>query len=235
MNKAILMAGLALVGTGMGAQAQSKKEVMKAGMMAPPPMKSADIAPLVSAIGNNFDRLYAIHSTMGNLNEVALGKLAMTHSRNKNVLMVAKMTMTEHGAAQRDLAAAAKSQSYALPKDPGPVNKAFAQKLATMRGAAFDKMYMAAQTAGHEATITLTMHEIEHGQNARIKSYARNKLPGIVGHTSMIYTVAGQVDAPGSELRPAAVKKAAMGVAMQKMQGMKAMSMGKMSGKMGKM
>ncbi len=229
------MAGLALVGTGMAAQAQSKKTVAKAAAMAPPPMKTADISPLVSAISANFDRLYAIHSTMGNLNEVALGKLAMTHSRNKNVLMVAKMTMTDHAAAQRDLDAAARAQGIALPKDPGPVNKAFAQKLATLRGPAFDKMYMAAQTAGHEATITLTMHEIEHGKNSRIQSYAQNKLPGIVGHTSMIYTVASQVGAPGSELRPAAIKQAAMGVAMQKVQGMKAMSTSKSSGKMGKM
>lgn len=231
MNKAILVAGLAFAAGTVSAQAQTKTEVKKAAMMAPPPTKSADIAPLVAAIDANFDRLYAIHSTMGNLSEVALGKLAMTHSRNKNVLAVAKMTMTEHGAAQLDLAAAAKSQGYALPKDPGPVNKAFAQKLATMRGAAFDKMYMAAQTGGHEATITLTMHEIEHGKNSRIKAYAQNKLPGIVGHTSMIYTVAAQVGAPGSELRPAAIEQAAMGVAMQKMKGMKMMTakpMGKM-------
>ncbi len=208
------MASLALVGTSVVAQAQ--------------PMNTADVTPLQSAIAANFDRLYAIHATMTNLNEVALGKLAMTHTRNKDVLMIAKMTMTEHGAAQRDLSAAARSQGFALPGDPGPVNKAFGQKLATMRGAAFDKMYMAAQTAGHEAAITLTAHEVEHGQNARIKAYAQNKLPGIIGHTSMIYTVAGKVGAPGSNLRPAAVKKAAMGVAMQKMQGMKSMKMGKM-------
>ncbi len=224
------MAGLALAAGTLGAQAQSKKEVKKAAMMAPPPMKSADIAPLVAAIDANFDRLFVIHATMGNLSEVALGKLAMTHTKNKDVLAVAKMTMTEHAAAQLDLAAAARSQGYALPKDPGPVNKAFAQKLATMRGSAFDKMYMAAQTGGHEATITLVMHEIEHGKNARVKAYATNKLPGIIGHTSMIYACAANVGAPGIELRPAAIKQAAMGVAMQKMKAMKmaAKPMGKM-------
>ena len=37
----------------------------------------------------------------------------------------------------------------------------------------------------------------------------------------MIYTVAAKVKAPGSELRPAPVKQAAMGVAMQMKNGMK--------------
>lgn len=207
MKKAILVAGLALANCGMQAYAQ--------------PMKTADVAPLSSALAANFDRLFAIHATMGNLNEVALGKLAMTHTKNPDVLAVAKMTMKEHGDAQKDLAAAAKASGYALPSDPGPVNKAFAEKLATMRGAAFDKMYMAAQVGGHEQTITLVQHEIMSGKNSRIKAYAQNKLPGIIGHASMIYTVAGKVKAPGSELRPAPVKQAAMNVAMQKMQGMK--------------
>ncbi len=209
MKKLLLMAGLSLA---CGAAAHAAPAV---------PMQTADITPLKNAVAANFDRLYAIHATMTNLNEVALGKLALSRSKNPDVRMVAKMTMTEHGAAQKDLAAAAKASGYPIPSDPGPVNKAFAEKLATMRGAAFDKMYIAAQVGGHEAAITLTMHEIEHGRNARVKAYATNKLPGIIGHTSMIYTVAGKINAPGTALRPAPVKKAAMGVAMQKMQAMK--------------
>lgn len=219
MKKLLLMSGLALA--------------CGAAHAAPAPMKTADVTPLKNAIMANFDRLYVIHATMTNLNEVALGKLAMTHTKNPDVLMVAKMTMTEHAAAQRDLAAAAKASGYPIPNDPGVVNKAFAQKLATMRGASFDKMYIAAQVAGHETAITLTSHEIENGQNGRIKGYATNKLPGILGHTSMIYTVAGKVDAPGTELRPKAIKQAAMGVAMQKMDAMKGMKAAPK--KMGKM
>jgi len=230
MNKSLLMAGLALVGTSLVAGAQTRQTIKKAAMMAPPPSKTADVAPLKSALAANLDRIFVIHATMGNLNEVSLGRLAMTHSRNSSVLAVAKMTMSEHGAAELDLESAARSQGYPVSKDPGVVNKAFAQKLATMRGSSFDKMYMAAQTAGHEATITLVEHEIEHGNNARIKAYATNKLPGILGHTSMIYVAAGKVGAPGVELRPLAVKQAAAGVASQKMMGMK-MAMGKM-GKM---
>ncbi len=208
MKKLLLMSALALA---CGGAAQA----------APKPMKTADVGPLKAQIGANFDRLFAIHATMGNLNEVALGKLAMSRSKNPDVLAVAKMTMTEHGAAQRDLNAAARASGYALPKDPGPVNKAFAKELSRMRGSAFDKMYMAAQVGGHEATITLVSHEIEVGKNPRIKAYAQNKLPGILGHTGMIYTVAAKVKAPGTDLRPAPLKKAAMGVAMQKMDAMK--------------
>jgi len=233
MNKTLLMAGLALVGTSLVAGAQTKAMVKKAAMMAAPPSKAADVAPLASAIGANFDRLFVIHASMSNLNEVVLGRLAMTHTRNPGVLAVARTTMTEHAAAELDLEADARSQGFPVSKNPGVVNKAFGEKLATMRGAAFDKMYMAAQTAGHEAAITLVQHEIENGKNSRIKSYAQHKLPGILGHTSMIYVVAGKVGAPGVELRPLAVKQAAASVAAQKMRGMMGMKMA--SGKMGKM
>lgn len=229
MKNLLMMAGATLA-CGAVAFAQPKPNVAKAAKMAPPPMKTANVAPLASAIGANFDRLFVIHNTMGNLNEVTLGQLALSRSRNAGVRAVAKMTMAEHGAAQRDLAAAARSQGYPLPPDPGPVNKAFARHLAGLRGAAFDREYMAAQVAGHEATITLVQHEIEHGKNPRVKAYAQNKLPGILGHTAMIYTVAAQVGAPGTNLRPAAIKQAAAQAAMEKMDGMK---MGKM--KMGKM
>ena len=221
MKKLLMMTGLAL---SCGLAAHAAPKMMNTKMM-PMPSTPAEVAPLKDALAANLDRLFVIHATMGNLNEVALGKMAMTHSKNPDVLAVAKMTMKEHGMAQMDLAAAARSQGYPLPADPGPVNKAFGEKLSTMRGAAFDKMYMAAQVGGHEQTIVLVEHEIEHGSNPRIKAYASNKLPGILGHASMIYTVAGKINAPGSSIRPAPVKKAAMGVAMQKMQAMK---MGKM-------
>ncbi len=208
--KKLLMTGLAL-SLVAGAHAKPMK------MMAPMPSTPEQVAPLKNAVAANYDRLYTLAASATNLNEVALGKLAMTHTRNPDVLAIAKMTLTEHGAAERDLAAAARAEGFPLSPDPGPVNKAFGEKLATLRGAAFDKMYLAAQVAGHETAITLTTHEVETGQNARIKAYASNKLPGIIGHTSMIYTCAAKFGAPGSNLRPAAVKKAAMEVAMKKM------------------
>ena len=42
-----------------------------------------------------------------------------------------------------------------------------------------------------------------NGMDPDLKAYASKYLPDIVGHTIMIYTVAKQVGAPGSELRPA--------------------------------
>ena len=78
-----------------------------------------------------------------------------------------------------------------------------------LRGSAFDKAYIVAQLAGHEAAVVLYSHEINKGQNATAKAYASNKLPGIIGHTAMLYETAAKVKAPGYGLRPVPVREEA--------------------------
>lgn len=172
---------------------------------------------LKDTIGANFDRLFMIHAAMGNMAEVKLGQLALKKSRNKGVRMVAMTTIKGHGAAQHDLAQNFRALAIPMPKNPGPANMALYEKLSRMSGAAFDKMYMAQQVGGHEATITLFQHEIENGKIPAAKMHAMNKLPGILMHTAMIYDTAVKVKAPGVELRPRAVIEAARNANMKNM------------------
>ncbi len=178
---------------------------------------------LKDAVGANFDRLFMIHAQMGNMNEVALGKLALQKSGNAAVRMVASTTIKGHGTAMRDLAVHFRAKAIPAPTNPGPANVALYEKLSRMSGPAFDKMYMAAQVGGHEATIALYEHEIENGKDETAKTYAMNKLPGVLMHTAMIYDTAVKVKAPGVDLRPRAVVEAAREANMKNMAAMNAM------------
>ncbi len=191
----------ALLCTGLGALSTPAQAMPKMDMAAGEKLKTA--------IGANFDRLFMIHAAQGNMAEVMLGQLALRKSRNAGVRMVAKTTIEGHAAAQKDLAQNFRALALPMPTNPGPANIALFEKLSRMRGAAFDKMYMAQQVAAHESSVTLFQHEIMEGKVPAAKMHAMNKLPHLLMHTAMIYDVAVQVKAPGVNLRPRAVIEAA--------------------------
>jgi putative membrane protein len=204
MLMGVALLGAMSVGT-TGAQAQMMGD---AGDM-------AATMELKNRVDANFDRLFMIHAAMSNMAEVMLGELALRKSRDADVRMVARTTMREHAAAQRDLAKHFRTLGIPMPTNPGPANVALYEKLSRMSGRPFDRMYMAHQVSAHEASITLFAHEIENGKNPTAKAHAQNKLPGIVMHTAMIYATAEKVGAPGIGLRPPAVREAAGKAAME--------------------
>ncbi len=162
-----------------------------------------------SALDNNLDKLFMVHAYQGNLGEVKLGKLAMQRAQNPMVKMVAKTIVFEHSVANRDLGGHFRDMNMPVPPNAGVAADALYEKMSKLRGSAFDKAYIAAQVGGHEAAVVLYSHEVNKGKNATAKAYASNKLPGILGHAAMLYETAAKVGAPGTNLRPSAVKQAA--------------------------
>ena len=179
-------------------------------------------------LNNNLDKLFMVHAYQGNLGEVKLGKLAEMRAKNPMVKMVAQTIVMEHGIANRDLLGHFKELGLPVPKDAGIANAAVYEKMSKLYGSAFDKAYIAVQAGGHEDAIVLYSHEVDSGKNATAKAYAKNKLPGILGHTAMIYQAAKAVNAPGLNLRPAPVKEAAPAAAKEHEEMMKMKMMGKM-------
>ncbi len=182
-----------------------------------------------STLDDSLDKLFMIHSYQGNLAEVMTGKLALQKTRNPMVREVARTIVMEHGMANRDLVGHFKSMNMMLPKDAGFANQAVYDKLKTLKGAAFDKAYIGSQVGAHEAVVIMVEHEIDSGHNATIQQYAKNKLPGIVGHAAMLYRTAAAINAPGTNLRPEPVKSAAPAAAKEheNMVDMKMQKMGK--------
>lgn len=168
-----------------------------------------------SALNNNLDKLFMVHAYQGNLGEIKLGKLAMQRAKDPAVKDVAKTIVFEHSVANRDLGGHFRDMNMPVPPNAGVAADAVYEKMSKLRGSAFDKAYIAAQVAGHEAAVVLYSHEVDAGKNATAKAYAKNKLPGIIGHTAMLYDAAAKVGAPGTNLRPSAVKQEAPAAARE--------------------
>lgn len=149
------------------------------------------------------DQLFVVRAAEGNLAEITLAQLALQKSKTPGVRNVAQTIIQGHSQAQTDLMTLMRGKGMMMMPMLSPTHMAVQSALQKAKKAGFDKMYMAGQTDDHENTIALFQSEVMNGTDADLKAYASKYLPDIVGHTIMIYTVAKQVGAPGSEMRPA--------------------------------
>ena len=148
------------------------------------------------------DQLFMVRAAEGNLAEITLAQLALQKSKTEGVQNVARTIINGHGKAQTELLGIARGKGMMPAPMLSPTHVAVQTALEKSRRAKFDKKYMANQTDDHENTIALFQTEIANGQDADLKAFASKYLPDIVGHTIMIYQVAKQVSAPGSDMRP---------------------------------
>lgn len=164
-----------------------------------PPMPMGQMMPgMMSAQ----DQVFAARAAEGNLAEILFAQLAQTKTTNPNVRQTAQIIEAGHTKAQNDMMQMMRARNIRVqPMLSGP-HMAVYDALKRARGDDFDKMYLAGQTVDHENTIALFDAQTRAGMDDALKGYAGRYLPDIVGHTILIYNVAKQVKAPGSELRP---------------------------------
>ena len=148
------------------------------------------------------DQLFCARAAEGNLAEITFAQLALSKSKNANVRQTANVILMGHTKAQNDLMQLTRAKGMTMMPMLSAPHMAVYDALKKAKGDDFDKMYMAGQTADHENTIALFASEVNAGMDDALKGYANQYLPDIVGHTILIYNVAKQVKAPGSELRP---------------------------------
>lgn len=163
-------------------------------------------AQLQQVMAANFDRLFMLKAAQGNAAEVMTSQLALQKSKNPRVRQLAQMLVMEHGTAQRELLPLLTAKALPTPRQPGTMQIATFQMLSKLKGNNFDQQYMAAQVEAHEAAIALYQNELAMGTDEAARAYATKYLPHILGHTALIYAVAGEVKAPGSAERMTALR-----------------------------
>lgn len=171
--------------------------MMAPGMAMTPASSMAAMASLSAQ-----DQLFITRAGEGNLAEITEAQMAVQKSKNTDVKNTAQTIITGHSQAQTDLMNIVMGKGIMFKPVLSPTHMAVGDMLKKEKGMAFDKTYMANQTDDHENTVALFQSEIEQGTDPELKAYAQKYLPDIVGHTIMIYTVAKQVGAPGSDMRP---------------------------------
>lgn len=134
------------------------------------------------------------------LAEIALGKLALTHSSSSAVQQLAHKTMSDHEIAKAKLKTVAADLKVTLPTAPNATQQAQAAQLKGLSGASFDQLYLRDQVAGHKLSISGTQTEIATGSSASVISYAMGYLPVAQMHLKMAQTdlAASSGSGPGS-------------------------------------
>ena len=107
--------------------------------------------------------------------------------------MTAERLIKEHSMANSQLKQVARKKGVNLPNTPNARQKAIYNRLARLSGVSFDKAYMGAQIRSHLNSVSLYQNQIRAGKDADATLYARETLPIVQDHLTMIVSVAQNV------------------------------------------
>jgi len=100
------------------------------------------------------DRSFVRDLAIANMAEVDLGKLAMERSSNPDVKKFGQMMIDDHTQAEQKLDAVAAAQNLTVPTAMDEKHRGLHEKLAGLRGVAFDQEYASAMVDGHEDVLS---------------------------------------------------------------------------------
>jgi putative membrane protein len=135
------------------------------------------------------DSEFATKAAVSGMAEVALGKLALSKTTNPQLKEFANMMVKDHGKANTELMALAKTKNITLPTAVDDVHKKKMEDLQKKSGVDFDKGYAQAMVEGHEATLKLMQGESTDGKDADLKAFAAKTAPIVQTHLTMIDTI----------------------------------------------
>lgn len=132
------------------------------------------------------DAKFATDAANGGMAEVALGKLAQEKSTNVQIKSFGAMMVTDHGKANDELTAIAKTKNITLPATVDEDHQKKMDDLSKKTGADFDKAYVDAMIDGHKKTLDLMQKEAKDGKDADLKAFAAKTAPTVQTHLDAI-------------------------------------------------
>ena len=135
---------------------------------------------------NSNDAKFATDAANGGMAEVALGKLALTKTSNASIKDFANMMVTDHGKANDELMAIAKTKNITLPTEPDSAHMKKMDELSKKQGTDFDKAYVSAMIDGHKKTLDLMNGEAKNGSDTTLKAFAAKTAPIVQTHLDAI-------------------------------------------------
>jgi putative membrane protein len=135
---------------------------------------------------------FITHAIEGNFAEVQMGQLAQQNAQAQELKTFGQTLVTDHGAANEQAQAAAKSIGVAAPPTgPNAKQKADYDKMAKLKGAAFDKEFAKHMVADHKKDVAEYQKEAKKQDAAG--QYAQSTLPTLQKHLEMSQTLQKQL------------------------------------------
>jgi putative membrane protein len=146
-----------------------------------------------------------ILSKMHHINheEIEAGKMALERSQSLGVRNYGQRLYQDHQMSDKQLKELAKRKGIQL-STPEPMtaaekkhkeeSKQVMQKLMTLKGANFDRLFVEHMRKGHEHAITLVKEAATKVQDTEVRSFLQQTLPTLIEHRDMAARLQQQAD-----------------------------------------
>ena len=118
----------------------------------------------------------------GNAAEIKLANLALKNGESQEVKDFANMMIKDHTQANDDLAVVAKNHNIDFPSKETAEQKGTYERLAKLKGAAFDKAYMADAVEDHTKDVADYKEAQGEVKDGKLKEYVNKVEPIVAGH-----------------------------------------------------
>jgi putative membrane protein len=148
----------------------------------PAPIKPGTAAMDAKSGAPSPDGVFIKTAAMAGMAEVDHGELAATNAASNDVKEFAQKMVADHSKANDELKTIASQKNIPLPTELDAKHKAMQDKLAKLKGAAFDRAYMTHMAAAHKEAAALFEREAKSGKDPDVKAFAEKTLPTIQDH-----------------------------------------------------
>jgi putative membrane protein len=121
----------------------------------------------------------------GGIAEVQMAQLAERNGQSPAVKRFARKMLEDHGQTNQAMAAMAQRKQITPPETMGADQQQIYDRLATLRGRAFDRAYAQAMVADHEEDLRAFETEASNGTDAEVRAMAARHVPMLREHLRM--------------------------------------------------
>lgn len=128
------------------------------------------------------DATFVKEAAIGGLFEVKAGKLASENALDADIKKFGDMMAADHGKAADELKELAAKKGWAFPTELDAKHQKKLEKFAALKGADFDKAYVAEMKSDHKKDFDSFKHIAEKGTDTDLRAWASKTLGVVEGH-----------------------------------------------------
>ncbi len=155
-------------------------------LAAPAAATQAVATPLASAPVDAADRHFMSEATTDGMIEIVFGRIAQEKGNSDAVRTIGAHLVDDHIKGNETLKALAAMKGVPLPTGLSSEEKATASHMKKLKGANFDRQYLARMFAGHQKSVALFTRASSEASDPDVKSFAAATLPTLKSHLEML-------------------------------------------------
>jgi putative membrane protein len=135
------------------------------------------------------DNDFVMKAATGGMHEVELGKIAATNASDAEVKTFGERMVADHTKANEELKTAAAKAGIAVPDKLSADKAKELDKFRNLKGAEFDKAYMAHMVKDHDEDVALFTRALKELKDPGLKGFVEKTLPTLKEHQKLAKTI----------------------------------------------